>query len=394
MRWATQVPLAWKNLTHNTRRLATAIAGIMFAVILMFVEQGFENALLDSTVYVIEDLNADLVLYSPGKYLFEAPHRFDRRQLLQAETHPLVTRTYPFYVEVGQSSLKRVGHRSYPIRVLAFDVNRRLCNFKGVDQNAPLLQKPRTAIIDIKSKADAYKAVPLSDPQQLPEIRAELAGKQLQIVGTFSLGTDFANEGTMIMAPKNFARYFPYRDRGSDPLSQVDVGLIQIRKDADPAQVRDELVKFLPKHIEVKIKRDYVQNEKTFWSTSTPVGYIFRMGVVLGFVVGTVICYQIIFANINDHQSEFATLKAMGYPPRFFIQVVLGKSFYLSVLGFLPGWLVTWIIFWGLSSGTGLHMDLRYDRVAIIYLLTLGMCFLSGCFAIWKVLKLEPAELF
>lgn len=394
MKRATRVPLAWKNLTNNYRRLITAIAGILFAVVLMFVERGFQFALFDSTVYVIEDLNTDLIIVSPGKYLFEAPHRFDHRRLLQAEMHPSVARTYPLYIEVGQSSLKRVGHRSYPIRVLAFDVNQGLCNFEGVGRQAPQLQKPRTAIIDSKSKPKAYRQVPLAEPQELPRIPAELAGKEIQIVGTFALGTDFANEGTLIMDPQNFARYFPYRGRGANPLSQVDVGLVQLREGANPQQVRQELLAILPPDVRVETKYNYIQQEKAFWRESTPVGFIFQLGVFLGFVVGITICYQIIFANINDHQAEFATLKAMGYPPSFFIKIVLAKSFYLSVLGFLPGWLITAGIFWRLSSYTGLHMDLNFERVATIYVLTLVMCFLSGCFVIWKILKLEPAELF
>jgi putative ABC transport system permease protein len=394
MRRAARVPLAWKNLTHNYRRLFTAIAGIMFAVILMFVERGFQYALLDSTVYVIEDLNADLIIRSQGKYLFEAPHWFDHRRLLQAQTHPQVIRTYPVYIEVGQSPLKRVGYRSYPIRVLAFDVNQGLCNFEGVDRKAHLLQKPMTALIDRKSKQKAYRQVPLDDPQALPTIHAELAGKKIQIVGTFSLGTDFANDGTLVMTPQNFSRYFPYRGGGSNPLSQVDLGLIQLRKPADPHQVQRELASALPRDVRVETKSNYVQQEKAFWSKSTPVGFIFQLGVFLGFIVGIIICYQIIYANIVDHQAEFATLKAMGYPPRFFIRIVLAKSMYLSVLGFLPGWWIAAGVFWGLSSFTGLHMELNFERVITIYLLTVLMCFLSGCFAISKVLKLEPAELF
>ena len=394
MKRATRIPLAWKNLTHNYRRLFSAIAGITFAVILMFVERGFQHALLDSTVYVIEDLNADLIIHSQGRYLFEAPHRFDHRRLLQAQAHPQVRRTYPVYVETGQSPLKRVGHRSYPIRVLAFDVHEELCNFEGVERKARLLQKPMTALIDNKSKRQAYRRVPLDEPERLPEVQIELAGRQLQIVGTFSLGTDFANEGTVIMTPQNFARFFPYRGAGSDPLARVDVGLIQIRHGADPYEVRRELVSILPGDIRVETKHDYIQQQKVYWSKSTPVGFIFWLGVILGFIVGTAICYQIIFATITDHQAEFATLKAMGYPPRFFIGIVLGKSFYLSVLGFVPGWLISWGIFVLLSSFTGLHMELNFERVVTIYLLTVLMCFLSGCLAIGKVLKLEPAELF
>ena len=56
MKRTASVPLAWKNLTHNYRRLFTAVAGITFAVVLMFVERGFQHALFDSTTYCFLDI--------------------------------------------------------------------------------------------------------------------------------------------------------------------------------------------------------------------------------------------------------------------------------------------------------------------------------------------------
>ena len=358
MKPAPRVPLAWKNLTHNYWRLFTAVAGIAFAVILMFVERGFRNALFDSTIYVIRDLKADLIIRSHAKYLFESPHQFDIRRLLQAKAHPQVKATFPVYVEVGQSIFRRVNQPSYPIRVLAFDVEKDLCQIKGVESQARELQSPMTAIIDRKSKQKAYH-LPLDEPAALASIPTELAGKRIEIVGTFSLGTDFANDGTLIMTPENFARFFPYRHRGKDSLSLVDVGLIHLRNRADPRQVREELIGMLPPDVVVETKGDYMAREQNYWKNSTPVGFVFSLGVVLGFVVGVVICYQIIFANINDHQAEFATLKAMGYSTRFFIGIVLGKSFYLSILGFIPGLFISLGIFEFLSQWTGLLMELE-----------------------------------
>ena len=46
----TRTPLAWLNLTHDKRRFALSLAGVGFAVVLMFIELGFYHALLDSTV--------------------------------------------------------------------------------------------------------------------------------------------------------------------------------------------------------------------------------------------------------------------------------------------------------------------------------------------------------
>ncbi len=54
-----RTPLAWKNLTHNVRRLLVALSGVTFAVVLMFMERGFQNALFDSTVELVRNFDAD-----------------------------------------------------------------------------------------------------------------------------------------------------------------------------------------------------------------------------------------------------------------------------------------------------------------------------------------------
>ena len=45
---SARVPVAWLQLIHEKGRLAAAVAGIAFAVILMLVQLGFEDALLSS----------------------------------------------------------------------------------------------------------------------------------------------------------------------------------------------------------------------------------------------------------------------------------------------------------------------------------------------------------
>ena len=60
---------------------------------------------------------------------------------------------------------------------------------------------------------------------------------------------------------------------------------------------RDELI---------AIEIEYLTNELS-------VGFIFQLGVIIGFLVGTVIVYQILFTDVSRHLPEYATLKAMGY---------------------------------------------------------------------------------
>src|SRR3954451_123762 len=113
-----RTPLAWQNLTNNPRRLVVAVSGVAFAVILIFMELGFLNALLESTVQVLRRLNGDIVLLSKAEYALIAAERFDIHSLASARTLPGVESVSPLYIE--SAALLRTGHdRGYPIRVLA-----------------------------------------------------------------------------------------------------------------------------------------------------------------------------------------------------------------------------------------------------------------------------------
>jgi putative ABC transport system permease protein len=114
----------------------------------------------------------------------------------------------------------------------------------------------------------------------------------------------------------------------------------------------------------------------------------------MGFVVGVIICYQILANDITEHMSELATLKAMGYGNGYFFGLVLKQAIYLSLLGFLPGLFCSWLLFQVNSSFTGLLMNLSWDRALFILGLTMIMCVFSGFLALRKLLAADPASLF
>jgi putative ABC transport system permease protein len=389
-----RIPLAWKNLTHDRRRLSVAIGGIAFAVLLMFMQTGFRYALLDSTVQVIEDLNADLILVSTAQYALPAQQRFSIQRIYQARSCSGVAGAYPLYMENFYAVLRRPERKGLPIRVLACNLDDPVFRSGAVDGYRDALRRPDTALLDVKRK-DKYE-IEYADEQALRQVSLKLSDRAIQLVGTFALGTDFANDGNLIMSAPNFARYFPYRASGNDPLGLVDLGLVQVSDRADVSDVQRRLQSMLPERegLFVFTKQQFVEREMNFWSRSTPIGVIFFMGTIMGFVVGVIICYQIIYASIADHMSEFATLKAMGYPGRYFVGVVFFESLYLSVLGFVPGMLVSLVLYQGLAYSTGLLMVPQVSRTVVVYLLTLFMCTASGFLAMRKVLSADPAELF
>lgn len=384
-------PLAWQNLTHDLRRLLVAVAGVAFAVILIFMELGFLNALLESTVQILRRINGEIVIVSTAQYALMAGERFDLRRINQAREVAGVASAAPVYIETTAGVLRIEGERGYPIRVLATREGDRALNIPQLETLGDRLSEPGTALGDVASRAE-YR-IPFTSQATDPEPR-ELNGREVRVVGRFHLGVDFSTDGNLLMTASNFARYFPRRSARGNPLSVVDVGVVKLHPDADPEQVLAELRSALSNDVELLLREELIEREKTFWATNAPLGYIFLVGAVMGFVVGIVICYQIIHADISDHMREFATLKAMGYRGPYFVQLVLRQSIYLSLLGFIPGVAISYAAYLSLSYITGLTMQMTLPLALAVLAVTAVMCIVSGLLAVNKLLQADPAELF
>lgn len=378
--------LAWKNLTHSWRKLALAVLGIGFAVLLMTMQIGFRNAMLDSTVAAIDSMNADLVIISAARYTLNVTEQFSRRRLYQAMSVPGVASAIPLYIETRASLLENPDTGvSYPIRVFAFNPTDLALTLPGIVSNLAALRVPGTVLFDAKSKPD-YGRIAAGD-------QTDLSGKRVRVVGEFQLGSDFANDGNLVTSAETLNRIF--RQPGADAgLAQVDVGLIQVAKNAKPEEVKYRLLALLPNDVRVLTRDELARQEKSFWQRSTPVGVIFGIGTAMGFLVGIIFCYQILYTDIADHLAEFATLKAMGYDTRYFVGIVGQEALLLAVFGFLPGLAASALLYWWLGAATGMLLDLTIPRALFIFALTLGMCLASAALAIRKLLSTDPAELF
>ena len=351
-------------------------------------------ALFDSTVKILDDVDADIVLASPARYALPAEKRIPLRTLAQAKGCAGVQAVVPVYLERFAATFGPLpSGKAYPIRVVAFPLDEQVFKRPFSPKQLETLRRPNTALIDSKSKRPNFDFALSENEKPSSETVTELTGRRLTLVGRFELGTDFANDGNLVMSSRNFARYFPWRGEG-DPLSIVDLGLVRLASGTSSERVQQQLRETLGEQVLVLSAADYRKREINFWRKSTPIGMIFQMGVLLGFVVGVIICYQVIYNDVADHMPEFATLKAMGYSHWYFVRVVIGESILLSILGFLPGLLIASVVYYALGQATGLLMLITLQRTVFVFLLTLIMCIVSGIFALRKLLAADPADLF
>jgi putative ABC transport system permease protein len=326
-----------------------------------------------------------------------AEKRFPVELINQAASCPGVAGAYPLYTELTLSRLKNLNPgssgKAYPIRSLGFHLTDPVFDSPDINSQISKLTMPHAALIDIRSKRENFN-FPMEDEQALAASSAELADRRIVLVGTFHLGTDFAHDGNLAMSAENFADFFPQRVQAGDPLSVVDLGIVHLNEGADLDEVRDLLDSVIDDRVFVLTRQQFRGQEIRFWDESTPIGIIFTAGKIIGFIVGMVICYQVIYSDIADHMPEFATLKAMGYNRAYFLRLIVVESVLLSFIGFVPGWLASTGLYSVLANATGLQLHMTIGTMILVLILAIGMCIASGMLAVRKLLAADPASLF
>lgn len=381
-----RAPLGWKQLRHRPARLAVALAGIGFAVLLIMMQLGFRSALFESAVRFHERLEYDIALFSVDSVFIVRPQTFSIRRLHQARAHEKVLAATPVYI--FQAIFKNPwNHDRRNVLAIGFDPDRELLRTAGFAAVRPLLSRQDAIAFDAGSRPEFG---PVAEAVRRDgSLVTEVNDREVRVVGTYTMGTSFGIDGSIVTSEDNWLRLFPER-----PRDQIALGLLRLAPGADPVAVRGELEAYLPDDVLVMTRAEFVAREKAYWNGATPIGYIFAFGAIMGFVVGAIIVYQILFADVTEHLAEYATLRAMGYPNRFVAGIVLQQAAILGALGFLPGLAaVTWL-YGRAAAATNLPLHVTPERALGVFAMTLGMCAISALLAIRKLRRIDPAEVF
>ncbi|MEL7502415.1 MAG: ABC transporter permease DevC [Cyanobacteria bacterium J06554_6] len=379
-----RVPVAWLNLLHERTRLGVAIAGVAFAVLLIFMNLGFLGALILTATNFYEKFDADLFLMSPQSLEISTTTPFPRERLYQVAGIEGVEQVMPLYSDyvLWRNPIDRSSRAMFVYGVNPNDDVFLMPELRGPDARRQLKQ-PDTVFIDRLSR-------PEFGPQDIGT-QTEADGRRVTVTGSYELGGGFAADGTLIMSDQNFVRLLSPR-----PLTLINVGLVRIEPGARPQKVAQRMRELLPADVNVLTKAESIQRDATYWITTTSIGFIFGLGVLVSFIVGTVIVYQILYTDIRDHLPEYATMKAMGYRSMYLFKVVLQEAVLLAVLGYLPGLLISLGLYQLTVTATAgtLPMRMTGSRVLFVLALTVAMCSVSGLISVRKAVTTDPADVF
>jgi putative ABC transport system permease protein len=380
------VPLGWLQLWHKPLRLVVAVAGIAFAVLLILMQLGFRSALFESTLRFHERFRYDIALFSADSVFIVRPGPFTIRRLYEALGSPDVESVSPVYIFPATWKNPWTNARR-SINAVGIDPTRDVLDTPGFAAGLPKLAAQDVVLFDKASRPEFGPVGEEWRPDR--SIETEINDRAIAVVGLVEIGPSFGIDGTVITSVDNWLRLFPDRSR-----NQIQLGLVTLRPGVDPDAARDRLRSYVPADVLVMTKAEFAARERAYWNGATPIGYVFAFGAIMGLVVGAIIVYQILFADVSEHLREYATLRAIGYRNRFVSGIVLQQAAILAVLGYLPGMAASWVLYRSAAAATRLPLHLTLDRALTVFLLTLAMCAISGFLALRKVRRLDPAEVF
>jgi putative ABC transport system permease protein len=381
-----RTPLGWLQLEKNKSRLLVAVAGIGFADLLMFAQLGIQAALFDSNTLLNRGMDADIIIRSAQYRDLSLANTLPRRRLFQIKDVPGVQSAEPLYVStvVWRNPQTR---RKTNITLAGQSLDRPAFVFAEINQNLDQLKQPDTFLFDRLSRGEYREVVAQVESGQTS--RTEIERRTVEVVGLFSLGASFSTDGTIVTSQENFLRFFPDRSPG-----QITLGLVKVEPGADPEQVLHTINAILPPDSIASTKREYVDLEQAYWQRTTPIGIVFTFGTVMAFVVGTVIVFQILSTDVNEHMSEYATFKAMGYRDRYLLLIVLEEAIILASLGFIPGLALALGQYALIRSAAALPISMTFARLTFVFFLTIVMCTVSGLIATRRLQAADPADNF
>lgn len=365
-----------RTLWHAKRRLLLSAAGIAVAVTVMFVEQGFFYGIVDSQANIAHLILGDLVVLHRTRTHLNKWNSMDRIRVFQtgaidgiAEVVP-VYKTYMGLRNAETNQVKRIIAYAFPPTMLPLDIGEPA-------HILPKLKMRRTVLFDRRSR-DIYGTIGEGQAVELDE-------RFFQIAGFVDIGPNIINDGTLVMSEGTLLAVEPHRN----PVMAV----VFLKQGVDIGAVTRNIQERFSDLI-VMSPVELAQREIKFTTTSAPVGIIFGIGVLAGFVIGAVVCYQILFNQIGDSIAQYATLKAMGFSRMFLAWILIEQALLLSVAGFAVAVPAVVLLYGFIADKTSLTMVLSWERILTVLSLTITMCLTAGLIAMRRVWRLHPAELY
>lgn len=380
------IPFSWLQLTSSKVRFLTASSGVAFSTILMLLQLGFYDGILDQVVHPIKAMNGEVIMVSKQFEQLAASGSFSKRRAVQAKSLKEVEDVFPLYTTLCFIQ-DPVSNENKEIFVFAFDPADDVFTDPGIRLNRKILQNEEYVLFDEYSEK-IYGPV-LEIFRKDGKVGTELENTHLIIKGLFRMGSTLAAKGHIAMSDLFFLRIFKNRAP-----NMVNIAVIKLKPGADPDAVAAELQALFPQDIRVFTKEAFCKREQCYWRDRTPIGFVVSAGMIVAMVVGALVVYQILFTDVSSHLPEYATLKAIGIRDSFFFKTIIEESLILMIFGIVPGILASMLMYHFAREITNMPIYMSWSKIAVVSALIFTTCMLAGLCSTKELRSADPAEIF
>jgi putative ABC transport system permease protein len=372
------VDLALKTLLYDRVRFAITVAGVAFAVSLVFIQGGLFLGILSNASVTIDHIDADLWVTSHGTPNIDFGQGFPETRVQRVRSVPGVLRADNLIVTFVNIALPTGAQEGLQIYGLE-DFKRWNVPWMVESGNLEDLRRGPYIIID-RSATRRFGPVSIGDYR-------EVFGHRLRIIGLTREALSFTT------TPLSFMDYSRAQYLSNSDLSgQTTYILAKLAPDADTASVHAEIARRLP-YNDVYTSRQWADRSRRYWLESTGIGLNMFVTVFLGCLVGIVVVAQTLYASTMDHIKEFGVVKAIGGSNADIYRLLAEQAVIAAVVGFVLGALPSFAVE-PLIRRAGLKLIIPAPVVAIVFVGTIVFCLAAALISFRKVAKIDPALVF
>jgi putative ABC transport system permease protein len=363
--------LAWRNLVRQPLRFLLTVVGIGFAVFLMTFQGSLLAGFLRSASRVIDSTDADIWVAARGVGFFDFPNTIPAPAA--AEAYGIAGVAEVRKVIAGLTFWQRPSGSRKTIVVVGTEPG-----LSGALPIADADAPPGEVVVDATDRAALGLAA-------LPA-EIEISGHRARVARA---ATGFAS---FLGSPYVFARYRDAARYLSVEPDRTMFLLVRIDGNHNREATESALRRRFP-DLEVRSREAFSRSAQRYWLLQTGAGGALLTAALLGFVVGTVIASQTMYATTMENLEEFATLAAMGASRRFVAAIVLAQGLIAGTLGTALG-----------IALESLAAESARTLVAWIYApqwlapsmfaIAVLMCSIASLSSVRKVVSVEPARVF
>ena len=377
------IALALRIIAHSPLRYLVALLGISVAAGLAFIQLGLYRGFKENASVVVDNTRGDLWVSHEHTKNFDFPKVIGAQQLDKVRATPGVAWAHPVLIVFAHWKFlegERNGEET-TVQVVGFESGsgvgepwNMIAGFPGD------LTAPGCISVDA-SMRDRLDNAGLGTEAEINGIRVKVAGLSDGIRSFQGNPMVFTGLDTARSIGRLRAEDIHYIIVGVDPGANHDdvLGRLGLLKTSD--------------HTGAYTKQEFSIKAQDYWLRSTGAGTVLALAALMGLIVGVVVAGQVLYTSTLEHLKEYGTLKAIG-ASNFQVGVAIVAQ---AIAWALPAHLIAGVLIWIAMrniEGKGIQLSLGPSTWGMLGIGTVVICVLASILSVWRVMRVEPADVF